>query len=292
MLFLGKSPCTVLARALWCALGLAAVLAGRPALGAQTAPSPAGLTIEDVLAAKARRTPAQRKVSSQLLDAAEAARSTRRIAEAATDGEAEPTSTREEDELIAVDIRADVTAEVLARIEALGGRVINDVPEYRAIRAQLPLDAVERLAELAEVQFIRLASHPSTSGPQPAESGAAPEPTRVGERSLLVDPTPGDTAHQGDVARQTHSVDGTGIGIGVVHVGLIDLERGRALGQLPDRIHVLAGQLGRTSRVVGGRESLSVLHNVAPGAELYFATADGGDSEHGGKHRGPLRCRC
>ena len=88
------------------------------------------------LAAKAQRTPAQRKVSSQLLDARRAAVAARRQAK----GEVV------EDEMVMVDIRADVTPAVLARIRALRGTVINSVARYRAIRARLPLEAVERLA--------------------------------------------------------------------------------------------------------------------------------------------------
>ena len=277
MRFFAKSPMLIGARPLWCALGLIVVLAGRPALDAQTAPSSAGPTIEDVLAAKARRTPAQRKVSSHLLDAAEAARARQVSAAAAVDATdpARIATVNPASESVAVDIRADATAEVLARIEALGGRVINDVPKYRAIRAQLPLEAVERLAELADVQFIRPASHPSPSGPQSGESAAAPKPTRVAARSLADDPTPGDTAHQADAARQTYSVDGTGIGIGVVASGIDELELYQARGRLPDRIHVPTGQRGSGR---GGSLSLWMLHTVAPGAELYFATSSGGEA--------------
>ena len=111
--------------------------------------------IEARLAAKAQRTAAQRRVSSQLLDAAESAQrlETEGIAQrletepavaarqqaAAPDADAEP-------ERVTVDIRADVTPAVLARIRTLGGTVINSVPKYRAIRAQLPLASVARLA--------------------------------------------------------------------------------------------------------------------------------------------------
>ena len=99
------------------------------------------------LAAKAQRTPAQRKVSSQLLDARRAAVAARRQAE----GESV------EDEMVMVDIRADVTPAVLARIRALCGTVINSVARYRAIRARLPLDAVEKLATRDAIQSIRAA---------------------------------------------------------------------------------------------------------------------------------------
>ena len=47
------------------------------------------------------------------------------------------------------------TSLVLARIRSLGGTVINSVPKYRAIRARLPLSAVETLATLDAVKSIR-----------------------------------------------------------------------------------------------------------------------------------------
>ena len=125
------------------------------------------------LAAKAQRTPAQRKVSSQLLDARRAAVAARRQAK----GEVV------EDELVMVDIRADVTPAVLARIRALRGTVINSVARYRAIRARLPLEAVEKLATLDAIQSIRAADEAVTRDqPTGMPSGArtdAPDAART-----------------------------------------------------------------------------------------------------------------
>ena len=110
------------------------------------------LQIEALLAEKAQWTPAQQKVSSHLLHAERIQRG-----EPVADGvvllqslvEVEPGG------MVTVDIRADVTPEVLARIDVLGGSLISSVPQYRAIRAQLPLAAVETLAELEAIQWIR-----------------------------------------------------------------------------------------------------------------------------------------
>ena len=125
------------------------------------------------LAAKAQRTPAQRKVSSQLLDARRAAVAARRQARGAA-----PV-----DEMVMVDIRADVTPAVLARIRVLGGTVINSVARYRAIRARLPLEAVEKLATLDAIQSIRPADQAVTRDqPTGMPSGArtdAPDAART-----------------------------------------------------------------------------------------------------------------
>ena len=127
------------------------------------------------LAAKAKRTPAQRKVSSQLLDA-------RRAADALRQAEGESV----EDEMVMVDIRADVTPEVLARIRVLGGTVINSVARYRAIRARLPLEAVEKLATLDAIQSIRAADKAVTRDqPTGMPSGARTDaPDAAGTRTV------------------------------------------------------------------------------------------------------------
>ena len=125
------------------------------------------------LAAKAQRTPAQRKVSSQLLDARRAAVAARRQAK----GEVV------EDELVMVDIRADVTSAVLARIRALRGTVINSVARYRAIRARLPLEAVEKLATLDAIQSIRAADE-ATTRDQPTGMPSGARTDAAGTRTV------------------------------------------------------------------------------------------------------------
>ena len=138
-------------------------------------PGTANRQIAAQLAAKAKRTPAQRKVSSQLLDA-------RRAADARRQAEGESV----EDEMVMVDIRADVTPAVLARIRALGGTVINSVARYRAIRARLPLAAVEKLATLDAIQSIRPADQAVTRDqPTGMPSGARTDaPDATGTRTV------------------------------------------------------------------------------------------------------------
>ena len=128
------------------------------------------------LAAKTQRTPAQRKVSSQLLDARRAAVAARRQARGAA-----PV-----DEMVTVDIRADITPAVLARIRALRGTVINSVARYRAIRARLPLEAVEKLATLDAIQSIRAADKAVTRDqPTGMPSGARTDaPDAAGTRTV------------------------------------------------------------------------------------------------------------
>ena len=154
-----------------------------------------------------------------------------------------------------VDIWADVTPTVLKRIRDLGGTVISSVPKYQAIRAQLPLRAVERLAALDAIRTIRPADEAVTRKDNTSE---------------------GVVAHRTNSARTTHRVDGTGIGIGVLSNGVRSLADRQASGDLPARVTVLPGQAGRGDE---GTALLEIVHDLAPGAELYFATGFGGQAQ-------------
>ncbi len=233
---------------------------------------------------KARRTPAQRKVSSQLLDAG-----SRPAARASAEAPGETTDPVVPQDVVTVDIRADVTAEVLEHIRSLGGRVVNSFPNSRSIRAQLPRAAVVPLAELDAVQMIRPAEEPVRDGQLPKRSQAA----TAGAPDILTgskgDTSEGDVAHRANVARQTYGVDGTGIGIGVLSDAVATLASQQATGDVPSRVAILPGQAGgafgpvcgRTYEGAGneGTALLEIAHDLAPGANLFFATGTGGRAQ-------------
>ena len=227
--------------------------------------------IEALLSKKAQRTPSQRKVSSQLLDAARETpeRPTAGAGREAGDTDAPPG-------LVTVDIRADVTPEVLSRIRDLGGMVVNSVPRYRSIRAHLPPTAVEPLAKLDAVRTIRPADKARTrrqTSPLPPVARSTVPDTPVTRKE---DTSAGDVAHAASVARRTHSVTGSGIGIGVISNGVRTLADRQASGDLPARVNVLPGQEGIGDE---GTAMLEIVHDLAPGAELYFATGFGGQAQ-------------
>ena len=266
-------------------VAIGAVLAWADLIQAQ----PPSQSITSILEAKAQRTPAQRKLSSQLLDATGSAQPSDSVAHRQTQAASvkaeqsptagvkadQPPTVDVEDEVVTVDIRADVTPAVLARIRALGGTVLNSVPQYRAIRARLPLTALEPLARLDAVQFIRPADQPITH--QLLERSAV-------ARAVV---TEGDVAHQANVARSTHSVDGTGIGIGVLSDGVDALADQQATGEVPAGVTVLPGQAGGAFQLSCGRRSkgtegtamFEIVHDLAPDAELFFATGGGGAAQ-------------
>ena len=214
--------------------------------------------IGDILTKKALRTPAERKVSSRLLEARRQRGDPPKPAAGA----------EMRDERVMVDIRSDVTPEVLARIRALGGKILDREPRYRSIRARLTPEAVVALAELDAVQTIRHADEGRTR-----QAANTSTPFRAAARK--VNTSEGDTAHRAASARTTYGVDGTGIGIGVLSNGVRTLAERQASGDLPGRVTVLAGQAGSGDE---GTAILEIVHDLAPGAELYFATALGGQA--------------
>ena len=235
-------------------------------------PARAVRQIQSLLSAKVRRTPAQRKVSSQLL---EARRTPRRKPTAAGIGRLQETDPEAAEERVMVDIRADVTPAVLTRIRELGGTVISSVPKYQAIRAKLPLRAVEMLAGLDAIRTIRPADEARTRGQAATLSPASRTRTADAPITKKDNTSQGDVAHRANSARRTHNVDGTGIGIGVISNGVRSLADRQASDDLPARVTVLPGQGGSGDE---GTALLEIVHDLAPGAELYFATGFGGEA--------------
>ena len=99
-----------------------------------------------------------------------------------------------------------------------------------------------------------------------------------------VNTSEGDIAHQADRARRQYGVDGTGIGIGVLSNGVDTLAERQASGDLPPTVTVLPGQAGppepqQRKTFDEGTAMLEIVHDLAPGAELYFATAFGGQAQ-------------
>jgi hypothetical protein len=222
-----------------------------PVPGAAQGGGPGRIAREQILelqAEKTARTPAQRKMASRLVHALRMFRG-RRVARGVPSlrtGVNWDARGRTE-----VDLRARVTVDLLGRIEALGGEIVNAFPERDALRAHLPADALELLAALPEVRGVR-----------PAERA----------RLHKIDTTEGDFAHGGDALRVTYGVDGSGIAVGVLSDGVDSLAAIQASGDLP-AVFVLPGQAGSGDE---GTAMLEIVHDIAPGADLLFATALGG----------------
>src|SRR5262249_25104181 len=126
-------------------------------------------------------------------------------------------------------------------------------PVDRSIRALVPLAQVEALAARKDVRFI-----------QPAVT------FRTNAGSVTSE---GDVAHRANTARTTFGVDGTGVKVGVLSDSVDFLAASQASNDLGP-VTVLPGQAGVGSGE--GTAMLEIVHDLAPGAELFFATAFNG----------------
>lgn len=206
--------------------------------------------IRTLMQEKDARTPAQQKISSRfLLELAErrgtldrhALPQYRSRAEVATDGS------------VFVNITADVDERLLRRIERLGGTVVRALPEYRALRARMPLEQLEILAQSDSVQWIRPTDRFMTQ---------------------MTNTTEGDVAHGADDARTNFGVDGSGVQVGAISDSVESLAALQGSGDLPAGVTVLPGQAGvGTSE---GTALMEIIHDMAPGADLFFATGTSG----------------
>jgi len=199
---------------------------------------------------KISRTPAQRKLDSQLVYALRQKR-LGLVAPGLT--RLRPGKLAEENGRQLVDLNATVTPGLLEFITRSGGLVVNSFPRYAAIRAWVPLGSLELLAARGDVRSIRPADRATTNvGGLPVE---------------------GDVAHRANEARSTFLANGSGIKIGVLSDSVNFLAQSQATGALPN-VTVLPGQAGFGPGE--GTAMLEIVHALAPGAELYFATAGAG----------------
>lgn len=201
--------------------------------------------------AKLQRTSAQKKLASSLIDAEKMRRGEPLAAGIAT----LPTQLDEDAAgRVLVDLDAQVNDDLLKQIEAAGGKVVSHFASYDAIRAWLPVAQAETLAARADVKFIR-----------PADKAE----TNVGSVT-----SQGDVAHRANTARTSFAVNGSGVKVGVLSDSTDHIATSQAGGDL-GAVTILAGQSGVPASGEG-TAMLEIVHDVAPGAELFYATGFGG----------------
>ncbi|MFT3785423.1 MAG: S8 family serine peptidase [Tepidisphaeraceae bacterium] len=167
------------------------------------------------------------------------------------------------DSLIRIDASAFDTAPLTEAIKAAGGTVL--AVADRLVNAELLASRLDKLADVPGLIAVKPAAVASTSsGP-----------------SL----TQGDAAMSADDIRQAASaglnVSGYGVTVGVISDSLGSFTNGlsgdQTAGELPNSIFVPSGQSG-----VGqdeGRAMLQIVHDVAPSANLAFATGFSGEAQ-------------
>ncbi|WP_460396402.1 S8 family serine peptidase [Actinophytocola sediminis] len=186
-----------------------------------------------------------------------------------------------------VDIRATVSQDLLKGLTTAGASLKSVSTRYATVRAEVPLSALGKVAARADVRQIESAGGFLTA--RQLDQNAAPgKPESKDEkaariaantRAALADRTgpvnsTGDRAHNADTAREQIGVTGVGVKICALSDGIDSLATSQAAGELPD-VDVLATQAGSGDE---GTAMLEILHDVAPNAELGFATAFNGDA--------------
>ncbi|WHT16926.1 S8 family serine peptidase [Crossiella sp. CA-258035] len=190
---------------------------------------------------------------------------------------------------VLVEIRADrVGDELVADVRRHGGVLRHVSPATRTVRAELPLSSLAKLAARGDVRQIEPASEAMTAragAPKSAETKEA-RGKRIAEQAraalaakqqragVAAVTSEGDRAHNADNARRDYKVTGVGAKLCAMSDGVDSLAAMRTLGELP-AVDVLAGQEGDGDE---GTAMLEILHDVAPGASLGFATAFNGDA--------------
>jgi subtilisin family serine protease len=200
--------------------------------------------IQTLLDEKAARTPAQRKLDSRLVLGMKKRRGDpmfARVPELRAELEMRGDRTL-------VSVHAEVTPALENAIRALGGEIEGSHPEWSQVRAWMPVARLEALA-----------ARPDVDGIRPPEKAI----TRV--------TTQGDVAHGTSNLRSLFpEFDGRGVKVCVLSNGVGALSQLQAAGELP-AVQIVGDRRGESG--TEGTAMLEIIHDIAPGASLGFATA-------------------
>ena len=211
----------------------------------------------------------------------------------------------DENNNVVVDITAHVTDKLLQQLSSAGALILYSTPALRSIRAIIPPGQMENIAASPDVIFISPKQEAMTRGTASAPMGLAQKSAlhrwavapgfeqraallrkqlsmlpvlgiiNTGQGSVT---TEGDATHRAAAARGVFGINGAGLKIGVLSSGVTSLAASQATGDLPPTcgsgaspcVTVLPGQTGAGDE---GTAMMEIIYDMAPGANLYFATA-------------------
>lgn len=196
-------------------------------------------------------TPPQQKLSSELVFAAKRARNesfgsipshiVRRV--------------ERSDGTVLVDMEANPTTSAIQAIDNAGGKVVSSFPRTHHIRARIPILSLETVAASTSVRSINA-----------AEEGVTNYIGSVTSQGYIT-----------HAANQSVALgfDGAGVRVGVLSSSASPAQVAAliASGDLPPDVVVVPGQVGTGSDE--GAAMMEIVHDLAPGAKLFFATANG-----------------
>ena len=189
---------------------------------------------------------------------------------------------------VIVDVKANLTTNLLAQLNGLTTEVEKTSPSD--LRLHVDLDQIDAIAAQKDVVFIQPQQGYYTSGtaarpaagrltagiaarPLSTPRPSGPLPRRCGgrdrDRPGSGDLASGHSPHRAALFRGLTGFDGTGVKVGVLSNGVVNLAQAQASGDLGP-VTVLRRQVGTGDE---GTAMLELIHDIAPGAQLYFATA-------------------
>jgi subtilisin-like proprotein convertase family protein len=189
-----------------------------------------------------------------------------------------------------VDIRAKQYSEDLVNaVRAAGGQIRSVSPEHRTVRAEVPVAKLAEIAGRADVARVEPGSDAMTQDVKNKRDNKSRNQTpskedksreierRLSEKQLSVQAAKvaeSDKAHNAEAARGSFHVTGVGVKLCALSDGVGSLAVSQASGELP-AVDIVPGQAGSGDE---GTAMLEILHDLAPNAELGFATAFNGDA--------------
>jgi uncharacterized repeat protein (TIGR01451 family)/fimbrial isopeptide formation D2 family protein len=194
---------------------------------------------------KATKSPAQNKIDSRLFLGLLHQRNDARLAALTDFRFVKP----EADGRVPVDIVANPNGvkAIVNTVTSLGGEVKAMSYTFRRVSARVHLADLETLAALSEVRKIR---------------------QRIPALTHAINVSEGDKTHGADEARSFYGVIGSGVKVCAISDGVDSLASLVASGDLPPGVDVIPGGAGDE-----GSAMLEIIHDLAPGAALGFASA-------------------
>ena len=260
------------------AVGFAGLLAS--SLQAQDISANVQLQIGAIMSAKSAFTDAQNKIDSNLVFAAMAARGEPGVATFST---LIPPAGTDNVGTVTVDIQGNVTPSLLAAVAAAGGTILDQSAVWGMIHASIPLGSIEDVAANADVSSIRSAARMRFNGApvrRQSRPGATPSSilARAGIHPAGALTSQGYITHAVNTVVNTQGINGTGVTVGVLSdsASAARIAALIATGDLPAGTSVLPGQDGPSIAAGGtdeGTAMMEIIHDMAPGANLIFATA-------------------
>ncbi|MFT4154031.1 S8 family serine peptidase [Parafilimonas sp.] len=267
-------------------------------LNAQNLKPKAMQEIKFLMQEKASRTPVQKKIESRLLVAYKMQNNTAVASQLPSLKSTVKTNSQGK---VKVDMEAQVSPQLLSNLKALGADIIFSSERFSNIVANVPLNKVEEIAGSQAILHINQWQAPTHNDPringssnkEHAAGNAGADNNRKdfavraanvrNKLNKMLGPnasynsnaagsvaSEADATHKAALARAVFGATGAGVKIGVLSDGVDDYETSQATGDLPSVLNILPGQAGSGYE---GRAMLELIHDIAPDAELYFATA-------------------